>query len=114
MSMRSHSLLLCSRHSWRGFKELRVQIPYATVIPGCACGCGTIDFILDEVRADLPRSIATNPIPWSPDILDDEGNVIGSLILFLRDGRLQSLEVVSYRDPLPLPEMDRVDWTALP
>ncbi len=109
-----------------GFKELRVQIPSATVVPGCACGCGTIDFIFDEFSVDLPRSTATNPIPWSPDIVDDDGNVIGSLILFLRNGLLQSLEVVSYGDPLPLPEvlirsrataaktLDRVDWAAAP
>ena len=73
-----------------GFKELRVQIPHATVIPGCQCGCGTIDFIFDGLSADLPRSTATSPTSCSPDIVDDDGNVIGSLILFLRDGLLQS------------------------
>jgi len=92
--------------SLEGFKELQVQIPYATVIPGCECGCGTIDFIFDDLSVDLPRSTATSPTSWSPDIVDNDGNVIGSLILFLRDGLLQSLEVASYLDPLPLPEME--------
>ena len=97
-----------------GFEELRRQIPHATVIPGCKCGCGTMDFIFDDPSADVPRSAATSPTAWSPDIVDDEGNVVGSLILFLRDGLLHSLEVVSYIDPLPLPKMDRVVWAAAP
>jgi hypothetical protein len=65
-----------------GFKELRAQIRRATVIPSCTCGCGTIDFIFDHDSAELPRSASTNPTPWSPDVLNDNGNVIGSLILF--------------------------------
>ena len=97
-----------------GFEELRRQIPHATVIPGCKCGCGTMDFIFDDPSADVPRSAATSPTAWSPDIVDDEGNVVVSLILFLRDGLLHSLEVVSYIDPLPLPKMDRVVWAAAP
>ena len=97
-----------------GFEELRMQIPNATVIPGCKCGCGTIDFIFDDLSEDMPRSTAASPTAWSPDIVDDEGNVIGSLILFLRDGLLQSLEVVSYLDPLPLPAIDRVVWVTAP
>ena len=97
-----------------GFEELRVQIPSANVIRGCECGCGTIDFLFDDRSVDVPRSTATSPTPWSPDIVDDDGTVIGSLILFLRDGLLQSLEVASYLDPLPLPAMDRVDWATAP
>lgn len=98
----------------QGFMALRDQIPSANVVPGCECGCGTIDFIFDDHGADLPRSTSTSPTPWSPEIFDGHGEVVGSLILFLRDGLLQSLEVVSYLDPLPLPQLDRVNWTSAP
>jgi hypothetical protein len=99
---------------FEGFEELRAQIPGASVIPGCECGCGTIDFVFGEPNTDLPRSAAANPVSRSPTILDGDGNVIGSLILFLREGLLQSLEVVSYLDPLPLPSMEQVDWATAP
>lgn len=41
-----------------GFEALRAQLPTARVVPGCECGCGTIDFVYDEEAVDLPRSTA--------------------------------------------------------
>lgn len=70
---------------------------------GCECGCGTSDFIFGDHSVNLPRSLSANPTPWSPEIVDGDGELVGGLILFLKDGLLQSLEVVSYLDPLPLP-----------
>jgi hypothetical protein len=34
----------------------------------------------------------------------------GGLLLFLKDGRLHDLEVMSFGDPLPLPEASSVRW----
>jgi hypothetical protein len=33
-----------------------------------------------------------------------------AVLLFLRNGLLQSLEVYSYGDPLPMPALDQVRW----
>ncbi len=41
------------------------------------------------------------------DVVDDQGQVAGGLLLFLDDGRLRDLEVWSVGDPLELPSMDR-------
>jgi hypothetical protein len=54
-----------------------------------------------------------NPVHVSPAVVDERGEVIGSLIVFVRNGMLASLEVVSYVDPLPLPALDRLDWDAI-
>ena len=93
-----------------GFEALRAQLPTARVVPGCKCGCGTIDFVYDDDAVDLPRSTAANPVDPSPSVTDESGAVVGSLILFLKDGLLSSLEIASWSDPLPLPRFDHVVW----
>lgn len=42
---------------------------------------------------------------------DADSNEVGGLGLFVRDG-LESLEIYSSDDPLPLPPADRVTWWA--
>jgi len=77
---------------------------------GCICGCGTIELL---PRGDnLPRSDAANPVPVEAQVLNAEGNEIGGLLLFHKDGLIDSLEVYSYiGPPLPLPTLDEVRWT---
>ena len=99
-------------HSFPGVEELRLQAQRVEAKKGCECGCGTIDLVLTE--QGLPRSNASSPVPAEGRVLDAAGIEVGGLLLFLADGRLQSLEVYSYDDPLPLPEVDQVRWTAVP
>ena len=68
----------------------------------CDCGCGAIEFVLDG--ATVPRSEAANPVPVEGVVADPDGGEVGGLILFVRDGMLQSLEIYSYAAPLPLPQ----------
>lgn len=77
----------------------------------CRCGCGTIDF--EATAVDLPRSTASSPVPSEAYVLDDAGQEIGGLLLFLEGGVLSSLEVYSYDEPLPLPTPDHVRWTTV-
>ena len=93
-----------------GFEALRAQLPMARVVSGCECGCGTIDFVYDDDAGDLPRSTAASPVDPSPGVTNESGDVIGSLILFVKDGLLSSLEIASWSDPLPLPRFDHVVW----
>lgn len=92
-----------------GVEELRLQVDRVQAKPGCECGCGTIT--LELTTADLPRSKADSPVPSEGEVLDEVGEVIGGLLLFVDEGRLASLEVFSHDEPLPLPTPDRVRWT---
>lgn len=90
-----------------GVEELREQAQHLTAKQGCKCGCGTIDFVLDG--ANVPRSEAVNPVPVDATVHDGD-NEVGGLILFVKDGTLQSLEIYSHAEPLPLPRLDQVTW----
>ncbi len=95
-------------HEFPGVHELRAQSRELLTRKGCACGCGTIDLI--PIGDDLPRSVATSPVPVEAIVLDVSGAAVGGLLLFLADGLLASLEVYAYDQPLPLPTIDAVRW----
>ncbi len=97
-------------HSLPGVDPLPVQDHAVDAKSGCTCGCGTIELL---PRGDnLPRSDAANPVPVEAQGLNAEGNEIGGLLLFHKDGLIDSLEVYSsIGPPLPLPTLDEVRWT---
>ena len=95
-------------HDFPGVHELRVQSRELLARKGCTCGCGTIDLI--PIGDDLPRSVATSPVPFEGIVLDSSGDAVGGLLLFLTDGLLASLEVYAYDKPLLLPTIDALRW----
>lgn len=85
---------------------LREQLAVARVRSGCKCGCGSIDLLIpDEVTARSDQSGAG--VLVEGDVLDEHGDAVGGLLLFVDDGRLHDLEVWSVGDPLPLPPLER-------
>jgi hypothetical protein len=92
---------------WEGASELRSQLPGLLARSGCSCGCGGIEL---QPRQGSPARTTPSPAPREGIVLGATGEVAGGLLLFLRNGRLQSLEVYSYGDPLPMPTPDRVRW----
>jgi hypothetical protein len=107
--MRLLSSLLA--HDVEGAAALREQLLEARIVPSCSCGCGSIAFVFDD-HATAPPKVSTL-FPIEGEILDDGGNVIGGLLLFVRDGRLDDIDVYSYNsDPLPLPDVERLRWVA--
>ena len=92
---------------WEGAGELRSQLPGLTARPACSCGCGSIEL---RPRQGEPALTTPSPAPREGIVLDVTGEVAGGLLLFLRHGLLQSLEVYSYGDPLPMPALSRVQW----
>lgn len=92
---------------WEGAEELRSQLPGLLARSGCSCGCGSIELRPRQGRA---ARTASGPTPREGTVLDETGEVVGGLLLFLRNGFLQSLEVFSYGAPLPMPAPDRVGW----
>lgn len=97
-------------HEFAGVQELRVQAKHVTAQRGCDCGCGTIEFVPDGTR--VARSEAADPIPVVGIVRDPNGDEVGGLILFVRDGRMHSLEIYSHTVPLPLPLAEHVTWRA--
>lgn len=99
-------------HGFQGVEALRVQAQSVEAKKGCNCGCGTIDLIPRGERP--PTSNAASPVPIEGRVVDDDGREVGGLLLFLKYGLLDSLEIYSYAKPLQLPNIDRVRWALAP
>lgn len=102
-----HALLA---HDVPGAEALRAQVEHARVVSNCRYGCGSIGFVYAR-DAELPPSNAESPFPVEGRDFDENGAEAGALLLFLEDGRLYELEVMSFvGDPLSLPEASSVRW----
>lgn len=86
-------------------ESLRGQAARATAVLGCSCGCGTIDIV---VPADAPATGLPDGPAAEANLNDAAGEPVGGVLLFVRDGFLDRLEVYSYEDPLPMPSTDRL------
>jgi hypothetical protein len=85
-------------------ESLRLQAATARASSSCACGCGSIYLVVGE---GVPTVDVSLPVVEG-DVLSDQSEVIGGLLLFACDGRLHDLEVYSFADaPLPLPSPER-------
>jgi hypothetical protein len=92
-----------------GVAELRVQAITATVVGRCDCGCPTYDIAVDADSPPSPMEAhSLAPVELRVAALADERE--GSIILFIDDGRLASVEYVSYADdpPQEWPTRDRL------
>jgi hypothetical protein len=90
---------------------LRAQLDVALARPGCPCGCGSIDIVL--ASDNTTRSVRTGAgVLVEGDVLDERGQAVGGLMLFLNDGMLHDVEVWSVGDPLDLPSIDRAHLRA--
>jgi hypothetical protein len=85
-----------------GAAALREQAASAEVSGGCECGCPTIDFTVDPTtpRAHVRELVVSEA---EVDQTDD------SVLLFVRDGRLNRLEYVWIGDaPATFPPAERL------
>ena len=76
-----------------GNEVLREQASRALVIEQCSCGCATIDF---GVESDAPVAPEIEGAPLVQTRARDMDEHPVGLMLFVRDGRLSSLEIVWY------------------
>lgn len=100
-------------HDFPGAAELRAQVPHLSVVGRCSCGCPTVEF---SVSPDAPRSPVETPtqlVPIEGRVTAKDDEPTADIILFVDDGRLASLEYVSYSDSSPddWPSPDRVAFT---
>ncbi len=85
------------------------------IVGGCDCGCACAT--VDLATPDAPPSDAiAYPIPNEATVFDPDGQAIGGILVFARDGRLAQLEVYSYGDePIsPFPPVERLALTSAP
>src|SRR5450631_4678573 len=89
---------------------LRVQLDVVLAYPSCGCGCGSIGFEHEGGLRPGPSRLDRQATGVAyPVVVDDDGNDVGGLILFTRQGLLDDLEVYSYGpEPLPLPDVRHV------
>lgn len=94
--------------SFDGVEALRDQWAHASVEPSCECGRGSIGFVFDGDFLPAPSSART-PLPVEADVIDADGEVVGGVIVLVREGVLDDIDVHSFGErPLPFPPMTSV------
>lgn len=94
-----------------GDEVLREQASRAVVIEQCTCGCATIDLGLER-DAPVAPEIQGAPLIQTRARDMDEHSV--ALMLFVRDGRLSSLEIVWYDESQITGEFPAPDFWEAP
>ena len=95
-------------HDFPGVEQLRAQARDLRAKSSCACGCGSI-FLLPRGEG-LSASSRQHTVPVSGHVLDDHGDVVGGVVLWLEEGFLSQLEVHWNDNPIPIPNVDNVEW----
>jgi hypothetical protein len=94
-----------------GDEVLREQAGHAVVVEQCTCGCATIDFGLE---GDAPLAPEVQGAPLVQARARDMEEHPAGLMLFVRDGRLSSLEIVWYDESQITAEFPAPDFWAPP
>ena len=97
-----------------GADELRQRAAHAMVTGHCDCGCPTVDL---SVPPDVPPAPVAGPTaPVEARVTPMGGEAVGDVVLFVKAGRLDSLEYVYYTDspPRKWPPADRMTVVEVP
>ncbi len=94
-------------HDVDGAAGLRSQLSVETeVYRSCNCGCPSIGFVNVDEGAEPGVSI----FDVDAEIVDENGVSVGGMMLTIRDGRPNDVDVHSWFDELPFPTVDQVRW----
>ncbi|WKK25966.1 hypothetical protein QZH56_10410 [Streptomyces olivoreticuli] len=91
-----------------GVAELRHQLDQVQVVALWGSNSVSVDL---RVADDAPRApIPTGVAPVTFTVIDEEGVLVGEIILWTESGMLSGLEYAWYGDqpPTSLPEVDRM------
>jgi hypothetical protein len=96
---------LLSRGSFPGVRELAAQVEGTRVVGGLAT---LLD--LDAPRTALIAARDNGPIPMRAYVENQDGDVEGEVLVWVRDGYLSGLEFAWYTNEAPseMPDPDRV------
>jgi hypothetical protein len=90
-----------------GATDLRAQARDATVVGRCDCGCPTVDLDVPDTAPAADLLGRVYPVEGRVTTHGDEAP--GEILVFLKDGRLDSLEYVYYDlVPTSWPPIDRI------
>lgn len=93
---------------------LREKLDDALVLPGCECGCGSLDFVVDS-HTGIKSADRARIHPVEGEVLNDDGAVVGGLLLFVAGDRLDHIDVYSLAEqPLLMPDPEHVRWVTRP
>jgi hypothetical protein len=99
-------------HQFRDAERLRAQAASVVATGRCACGCASIHLDVEHTPELAART--PSPVPVQPQIVGDDGQPVGGVLLFLEDGWLSYLEVYSYHEPIPgFPSTDRLELESI-
>jgi hypothetical protein len=104
---RAALLALLSYAAFDGRDALLDQVDAARVVGFCGCGCATVDLAVEGAPS---TTSVEHPIPNEAVVLDEDGDGIGGVLVFVREGYLASLEVYDFNGvPIsPFPSTDRL------
>lgn len=89
------------------FAVLRDQVAHTSVVGGCDCGCPTVDLAVSGDHARPAAAFAgALDLPVAEALHKTEPY---ELLLFVGDGWLKTLELVTYHNGPPPSEMPRLD-----
>jgi hypothetical protein len=96
-----------------GRDELLAQMSRVEVVGRCDCGCATVTLRVDGTP---PSDETPRPIPNDAEVLDGDGESVGGVLVFTRDGHLCELELYSNSDePIrEIPPLERVRASQVP
>ena len=101
-------LVALTSQDFQGATTLRAQVEHARGKQGCGCGCGTMSIRVDQHQVPAADLAKGGLIPGEAAVTGPNGEPLGGLIAFARDGYLSCLEIYSIGDPAPLPQLDQI------
>lgn len=106
-------MALLGHAEFDGRDGLLEQIDTARVVGRCGCGCATVDL---EVTGPPVTEAVSSPLPNEANVIGPDGKEIGGVLVFVKNGKLSTLEVYSYTErPIsPLPSVSDLDLYRLP
>jgi hypothetical protein len=81
-----------------GAAQLREQARLASVVGRCSCGCASIVLSVDH-EACAPAIGSGSPVWSEAAVVGEDGMDVGGVILFLKEGYLEYLEIYSGYGP---------------
>ncbi|MGM9462936.1 hypothetical protein [Streptomyces murinus] len=80
--------------------ELSLQMRHLWVQTRCACGCGSADFSLDTAAVAPAPALTGTRVAAEMELFSAGGEIVGEVLVFVKDGYLSRLEVCSWSDEL--------------
>jgi len=106
-SERATLLAVLEAADFDGRDALVAQVDSARVVARCPCGCATVDLVVDPDAPPAPTEASI--VPNGAAVLGEDGDEIGGVLVLVDAGRLATLEVYSYGDPIAaFPPTDRL------